>query len=281
MKECYLCGVSEEKALLYEGIHKSYGIVGVCRKCYFKDKFPLVEKKSVNPEDVASRGSVRERLMKMAHVRLEKAPEKRMAPSFENITLRDIVEKNFKKEAIMPPKPPEDLIENFHWVVMRKRRSMKITKEHLAEKTKEPLIAIESLEKGIVPREYKPLIKKVEGVLGIRLLKNKDIDHNDIINESKVPTGVLIQDIQEKAKKEEDSYIDLANLSLDKINEIYGVPPQELKEEPEREEEPESEYFRFRNPFKRKKEEKKFEEKREILKEDLTDEEVSKIVWGN
>ncbi|MBU2612175.1 MAG: hypothetical protein KKB62_00450 [Nanoarchaeota archaeon] len=277
MKECYLCGISEEKALLYEGIHKSHGIVSVCRKCYFKEKFPLVEKKNVDPEEVNSRGSVRERLMKMAHVNVDRAPGKKMVPNFENITLRDIVERNFKREVILPSKPPEDLIENFHWVIMRKRRSMKLTKEQFAERIKEPVIAIESLEKGIVPREYKPLIRKVEGFLGIRILKNKEIDHHDIIIESKIPTGVLIQDIQEKAKKEEDSYIDLANLSLDKINEIYGVPQQELKEESERERESESEYFRFKNPFKRKKEEKKPEEK---PKEELSDEDISKIVWG-
>jgi len=128
MKECYLCGISEEKTFLYEGIHRVKGIVNVCRKCYFRDKIPLLDKKEVNIETINSRESVRDRLSKIAHVSVEKnvvfKEPKKFHQSYENIHLQDLVEKNFKKEVLAGIKSPPDLIDNFHWVIMRKRRSL-------------------------------------------------------------------------------------------------------------------------------------------------------------
>ena len=289
MKECYICGATEDKAVLYEGIHKNEGIVFVCRKCYFKDKIPLLEKKELDSEKMNSRESVRERLAKMAHVSTQKTEVKKIKPNYEDVRLKDIVEKNFKKEVSTSVKAPDDLIDNFHWVIMRKRRSTKMTQEQFAEKIMEPLIAIESIEKGVVPRDYKTLVKKIEGQLGINLFKNKELDHHDIITESKVPSGILIEDLRKKEKEEKEKYIDVSNLSLDKINDVYGTPTEisEKDDEPKKEkpekEKSKDEYFKFRNPFKRKKEENPEEKPKEEdsdKKDDLSDEDISKLVWG-
>lgn len=294
-----MCGISEDKSILYEGVHKSKGFVSVCRKCYFRERIPIVDKKDVNLERINDRGSVRERLSKIAGIKVEKKEERRPEKRPEDVTLRDIVERNFKSEARDPSKTPEDLIENFNWVVMRKRRSFKITKEKLAEELKEPLIAIESLEKGVLPKDYKTLIKKVEGRLEIRLFKERNIDHNDILVESKLPSGILIEDLKKKTQRDKENYIDISNLSLDKINEVYGVPAViETKEEKSKEivkekpsesikEEKKEEYFTFKNPFKglfSKKPSEKLKNSPTIGdlkdKKDLTDEEISKLVWG-
>jgi len=253
MDECYLCGIGSKKAVLYEGIYKSRGVIHVCRKCYFKEKIPLIEKKEIVLDRSNSRESVRERLSRMAHVTVEKHEVKKIIPHMEDVHLKDIVDRNFKQEVYSSPKPPEDLIDHFNWVVMRKRRFLKISKEKLAESILEPFIAVESLEKGILPKDYLPLIKKVEGYLELNLRKEKgEIDHKDIINESKIPTGILISEMRNKTKGKKDLFIDIRDLSLDKINEIYGIPKDI----------PKKGFFK------------------EKPKDEPSDEDLSKIVWG-
>ncbi|MCL5730294.1 MAG: hypothetical protein M1165_01870, partial [Candidatus Pacearchaeota archaeon] len=156
-------------------------------------------------------------------------------------------------------------VDNFHWIIMRKRRGMKISKEKLSEEIKEPLIAVESLENGILPRDYKNLVKKVENYLRIRILKDREIDHNDIINESKIPSGILIEELKNKASREKEKYLDASNLSLEKVNEIYGTPEKAEKNEIQKKE-----------TLKPKDEPKKGDSK----KEDISDKEISKLIWG-
>lgn len=260
MRECYLCGATEDETVLYEGIYKSSGIVNVCRKCYFREKIPLIQKKELKEEVINSRESVRERLSRMAHVSVPKKDEKKIPSGELDVHLKDLVEKNFKKEVIPITKKPEDLIDNFNWIIMRKRRSRKISREKLAEVLREPLIAIESLEKGILPKDYKPLIKKIEGYLGVNLSKSRrGLDHKDIIVESKVPTGILVSELKKKTEDKKEEYLDASNLSLDKINEVYGVPEKETIKKEER---------------------GKVPEKKGRDRDELTDEDISKMVWG-
>jgi len=260
MKECYLCGVSEEMATLYEGIHKSSGFVTVCRKCYFKDKIPLVDKKEINLEEINKRESVRERLSRLAHLdtgKKEKVSDSKVGSHFEDSYLKSLVEKNFKKEVSQGVESPTNLVYKFNWVIMRKRRSLKITKKELAEKIREPVVAIESLENGILPLNYEILVKKIEGVLGIKILKDRKLDSRDVVIESKVPSGILVSDLRE-IKEEDGEYLDANNLSLDEINKVYGIPNNSVSEK--------REFIK--------------EEGKKEPKDELSGGEIDKLIWG-
>ena len=228
MNRCYLCGISDEKALLYEGISKTKGIVNVCRKCFFKDKMPLIVKKEIDFEKINSRETVKEKLSRIAH--LSPTP----AEHVEDKNLKKLIEENFKRELASGQRFPDDLIENYHWVIMRKRRIKGITKEKLAERISEPLIAIESLERGILPKDYSQLIKKVENFFEIRLYKNRSFDHNDIIAISKMNSRILMSELQKKNREEKEKYIDVSNLSLDEANEVYSTIEKLEKERNEK-----------------------------------------------
>jgi len=104
---------------------------------------------------------------------------------------------------------------------MRKRRLAGITKELLAEKIAEPLIAVEGLEKGILPRDYAQLVKKVENFLKINLYKKRSFDYNDIVASSKINSDVLIEELRRKNTEEKEKYLDVSNLNLEKVNEVY------------------------------------------------------------
>ena len=242
MNECYACGISEDKAVLYEGIHRSFGVVKVCRKCYFKEKLPLVEKKSVDLEEIQRRPTVRERLSAMAGLKVRKEDEvpKRHVFTPEDVGLKDIVDKNLKNSLEAGPKDNEDLIDNWNWVIMRKRRALKLSYSQLGEIIQEQPVILEALEKGKLPRGHIPLIKKLENYLQTRLFKDqKVVGSEGIMIESKVPSGMSIADLKEKTRErkryEEERVFDdqqdlnIKDFNLEKVKEITGEPEDSMK----------------------------------------------------
>lgn len=285
MAYCFRCEKSMNSSELLECVH-TYGIVHVCQSCYPKFKSPIIEKKKVNWDEVDTRSTVRQKLSNIAGVNIE---EKRInvlkKKNPEDITLRDIVEKNFDKNKIVAKENHTDLIDNFHWAVMRKRRAMKVTILELSEKISEPESVLISLEKGILPKDYSSLIRKIESFLGISIHKEnkKEIKTEDILAESKIPTGILLSDIKEKSngfmnwfkKKpiikidEKEEIIDANDLNLEKVEEIFGKPLEE-------------DFEIKKSDFSSKKEKIKeeiLEKNEEIQNDDLTQEEIDRLIW--
>ena len=252
MDKCYLCGVESVHALLHEGIHKKFGIVHVCHKCYSKDKMPLIEKKEIDMNEINKRGSVRERLSRMANVDMKKEEVKKIKPSQDDVNLKDLIEKNFKKEIEIGPQYFDNLVDNFNWVVMRKRRIMKLTRGELADAVMEQPLVIEALEGGNLPKDYSILIKKIENYLGIRLLKkNGEVKPEEIMVESKIPSGILISDLKKKTE-EKKSWLFGRQKKEELYNEEEILEPEEVEEE-------------------------KIENK---SLDELSDEEINDLIWG-
>lgn len=247
MKECFKCGIEEDKSFLYEGISKE-GIISVCRKCFNKSDIPLVEKKTLPKDfDPGRRESVRERLIQMAGLKEDKFERERemrkLVEKKSETTLNDLVEKNFKESLPDKAESYEEVIDNFHWILMRKRRAIKITQEQLAKELYEPVLAIESAEKGILPKDYLGLIKKFEHYFDIVLLKSREryFDPSNLANESKVSTGVTIGDLRERTPKKEEfiekngefdsEEVKPEEIDIKKIEEVVGKPVEKYVEE--------------------------------------------------
>jgi len=263
MTECYKCGISKEKATLYEGVSTS-GIVNVCRKCYFKQKMPLLSHKQVDWSDVDRIRTVRERLSSMSGFRV-RSEVKAYEPTQKDQELRKLVEKNFQENSFTNSDSYEDLIPNFNWVIMRKRRALKLSLKDFADKIYVPESIADSIERGVLPKDYKGLIRKVENSLDINLFTEKkfEIRPEDLATESKVPSGALISEVNEAftSKKEDmfygknsekkldnatknlietvkesggfrDSYeIDANELNLENVEDMFGTPePKENNE---------------------------------------------------
>jgi len=202
MKECYVCSVGEDAAVLYEGVGKE-GRVSVCRKCYFKNKIPLITKKEVPMGDLPGE-SVRARLSRMAGIKESDEGYKRIKPNLQDVTLRDIIEKNFQeKMGDVKAEEVEGLISKFHWIVMRRRRQKKMTQKELADAILEPVSAIEYLEKGVLPKEHVKFIRKVERVLDIRLLieARKVFDPSSLAEDAKVGSDFTIGELKNASRK--------------------------------------------------------------------------------
>jgi ribosome-binding protein aMBF1 (putative translation factor) len=181
---CFKCGVSEDKALLYDAIGEK-GIVKVCRQCSLEEDIPIIRKpsekpaeKPILPKNVPKRMSEQSqrmygRLARLSGIKFrERRSEEEMALiQKQEKSLKDIANKNFEEKLRKGPGDRSELTENFHWLVMRARRAKHLTPEQLAKAVGESESAIKRLEQGIVPND--PFfIKKIENYLKIRISKN-------------------------------------------------------------------------------------------------------------
>ena len=77
-----------------------------------------------------------------------------------------------------PLRPNQDellreLVDNFHWVLVEKRKAKGLTRKKLAESVGETELNVKMLENGILPMNNFILINKLESFYGVSLRKNK------------------------------------------------------------------------------------------------------------
>ena len=124
MAECIKCEISDEKALLFDAISKD-GIVKICRRCNLEEGLPLI-----NPvkkeQGIERERNVYNRLAGYAGInptehRRKFGPmgeRKEDLVEKQNKGLKDIVDENYKKKLSQEKPKRDDLIYNFHWVIM-------------------------------------------------------------------------------------------------------------------------------------------------------------------
>jgi ribosome-binding protein aMBF1 (putative translation factor) len=225
--ECFKCGISGDKALLFDAISNK-GIIKICEKCFKEENIPIIskpidsqineyKKKTKEPPQI-KRSVVYERLSHISGIRVEDGREEK---SFELLEkeddLKKIANKNFQEKLEEKPSSKPYLVDNFHWIIMRARRLEKITAEQLAKKIVEPESAIKMAEKGILPEDDKKLISKLESHLGVSLVKE---EFREKIKETEMKKPFLekmdfksdetktltISDLQEMKKRREEIF---------------------------------------------------------------------------
>lgn len=207
--ECYKCEVSSSKALLFDVITPS-GVEKVCRKCSFEEDSPIIRKAGLQ-KPIEPPQPVHKRLAKLAGIdkRREKINDELRK---EDERINEVVNRNFRRHAGRSDTSNE-LIDHFHWIVMRARRSKHLTQKQVAESLKESEISIRMLERGIVPNPG--LIDKVEEFFSLRLRKEnsqkKEFNPKDEIKPSGFDfdkfKNLRISDLKElKDKRETDIF---------------------------------------------------------------------------
>lgn len=197
MEECFKCHVPETKALLFDAILPD-GIVKICSKCSPEEDIPII--KDTLFQKIEKQQTVRERLSKLSGIN---NVEKTSFKLKEKNELRKLVNDNYIfKENL---KLKEDLIRNFHWVVLRARRLKHLTQEQLAQEINEPGIVIRKIETGSAP-EKRDIIIKLEKCLNIRLTIKSEVQESSEIKEEfdiKNFEDLTIYDLYEMDKKKD------------------------------------------------------------------------------
>ena len=159
------------------------GIVLVCENCAFDENIPIIRKpttfqlkNSEKPERGITDELARARDPKEIERKRELA-RKDEEKKLQNLTLKDIVDKNYQKKIQkFSGKPRVKLIDNFNWILMRSRRSRKLSQQQLAEAISESEISIKMAEQGTMPEDDFRLINKLENFLSIRIRQDLNED---------------------------------------------------------------------------------------------------------
>ncbi|MEK6860325.1 MAG: hypothetical protein AABX54_05930 [Nanoarchaeota archaeon] len=175
MEKCSRCRISGNMIQLYDAIYEGQ-LNLICERCAIIENIPVIKKP--NPEQIkeSEKGTgVYERMRKMAGMKDEKKPE---------ILLREQRLKELEKNPRLenPQRKALDLIQHFHWEIMRNRRRKGLSQEQLAQKINVPVIAIEMLEKAKMPDNAEEIIRRLENFFLMRFMKVSEIE---IINRMK------------------------------------------------------------------------------------------------
>lgn len=208
MEKCFRCEESNKR--LYDAISKK-GIVKICRECNIKENLPIIKKMNIS-EPPEKKRTVYERLSNMTKINPKEREIKTKIKELEKKDegLKKIVEKNFKEKLKTGSFEKDisgksNMIRNFHWLIMRERRTKHITQKQLAEAISEPELAIKMAEKGILPRERERLIQKIENYLKIKISKTPLIYSAIPIQDNKIETDEQNSKIEKALQREKIS----------------------------------------------------------------------------
>lgn len=210
MDECFKCQTPETKVLLSDVILPK-GLAKICGKCSYSVDFPIINEVIISHEK-PKRSTVREALLRISGI-VESEEKKEDVENIkqENIKLKEVVEKNFSKKLSFDLDLGKELIDNFHWIVMRARRMKHITQDQLAKSIQEPAQIIESIEKGEVPGR-RDIIMKIESFLNISILKRTE--------ETKVPEKIYETEPIELKNQSDLDFKNIDDLTISNLHEM-------------------------------------------------------------
>ena len=206
--QCSFCG--SEDVRLFDAITDK-GIVKICSKCSFNENIPIIHKPTTFQlkEAEKKKSSFSERAEEERKEIIEEKI-KRSNLQEQNLTLKDIINKNYKPSVSVNEKPRLNLVDNFHWIVMRARKKMHLTQSQLADEIHESEAAIKMIESGVLPEDDYKLINKLENFLKIWIQENREghslaVEKEPIrvLNFKEDINNITIADLQ-KIKKEKD-----------------------------------------------------------------------------
>ena len=201
MDKCFKCGVSGDRALLFGAISEK-GIVRICRKCSFEEDIPIIK---YMKEEFEKRQTVHERLSRLSGIEVKNEKEKisvQISKEAKNKSLMEIANENFLKNVL--DKNPFGMVDNFHWVIMRARRVKKLNQKQFAEAIEESEEAIKMAEEGILPKNDSVLVNKIENYLGIRI-KDESVREKSFEEEVEIVKEEFVQNVKEDKVKFDDT----------------------------------------------------------------------------
>jgi ribosome-binding protein aMBF1 (putative translation factor) len=208
MAECFKCGITGDKVMLFDAISAN-GIVKICGRCSSEEDIPVIKKP--------------------AGQEFSKTPELRN----QEMSLRKLVDRNIP---VKGRKDFPDLIDNFHWIIMRARKLKHMTQEQLGREIGESEKIIKLSERGFLPDNYHEFIRKIEDVLRVRLFKKEAAEK--MKEQTKrfgfdplTTRSLTISDLQEMKKKREAEIIEGDDEYF--FDEDFNEDAEENEDEPE------------------------------------------------
>lgn len=164
VERCVRCDVDENEVRLYDAVYEGR-MSSICERCSIIENIPIIKKPSAGQLKESEKGvGVLPRMKRLAGIRDEKPVE----VYFREDKLNEL---ESKPELELPEQEKLNLIEHFHWEIMKNRRRKGLSPEKLAEFLGESGVVIQMIEKGKLPENAESLIRKLEQFFQIKLRK--------------------------------------------------------------------------------------------------------------
>jgi len=221
MEICDVCGVPGEEVRLFDAIYEGR-MSKLCERCSIIENIPLI--KTPNPSQLKESETLRvsDRMKQISGFR---GPE-RKETFFKEDKLNEL-DKNPELE--LPEKNSLNLVDHFHWEVMKHRRRKGLSERQLAELLGESEVAIQMLEKAKLPQNAEILIKKLEQFYQIKLrnIPEPEIVHEPVLMDE---MGKEIEIIPEEEMVFVEDTFEEGELDVqDKDDKPVEIQPIELK----------------------------------------------------
>ena len=159
---CERCGVSENEVRILDAIPDGR-IAKFCERCAIIENITIIKKPKANQLKESEVEGIYERMQRLSGVTSLKKLEKR------DLVLRQDRLKELEINPLLelPEKKNLNLIEYFHWEIMKNRRRKGFTQQQLARAIGESETAVQMIENGKLPANAEPLINKLEQLLNV------------------------------------------------------------------------------------------------------------------
>lgn len=182
MKICERCGISEQEVRLFDAIYDG-GMQNLCERCSIIENVPIIKKpNSSQLKESEKCPGVYDRMKRLSGIREEKKEE----TFFVEDKLDDL---DNNPELELPEKSKLNLIDYFHWEIMKHRRRKGLSPQQLAENIGESSIAVVMIEKGRLPENAEIIIRKLEQFFQIKL---RQISERDRMRQAEKRGPVLL-----------------------------------------------------------------------------------------
>jgi ribosome-binding protein aMBF1 (putative translation factor) len=159
---CMRCGISGDEVRLFDAIYD--GRMGnMCERCSIIENVPIIKKPAASQLRESEESS-------KVYDRMKRISGEMNTKEDEVYFIEDrLNELELNPDLEIPGKDRINLIDHFHWEIMKSRRRKCLSQKQLAEALGESEIAIQMIEKGKLPENASILIKKLEQFFQIRL----------------------------------------------------------------------------------------------------------------
>ncbi len=163
------CGISGEEVRLFDAICDGR-MSSICERCSIIENIPIIKKPDISQlREAEQKFGVYQRMRRLSGIEEPKEQE--------TFFIEDKLEELDKKpELELPEKDKLNLVEHFHWEIMKNRRRKGLSQEKLAEALGESETAIQMIEKEKLPENAEILIKKLEQFFQIKLRQISEME---------------------------------------------------------------------------------------------------------
>ncbi len=242
---CIICKKSGDETHLYEGIYEGR-ISNICESCAKQEGIPLIKKPTPEQLNEADREyTVNERMKKLAG--LEEPLTNATLSKEQSVAYKNLAKLRFPAKK----QHHEDLVDDYYWRIQYARRRKKFPISHVAREIQVSEEEIQSLERGVLPKDFRTIIAKLENFFDIRLYKQHQVQkflkkpsNIDEQEEKKILEKVK-QKIQESdEKKDKINKIQKGEMDFSKRENLQNITLNDLIELKKKQEEQKEQHIK-------------------------------------